>query len=260
MAKSFIKAIINGFLSLFGLQVIAKQDTKPKYPIDYPEYVPAVIETVRPYTMCGDDGLMIAMEAAQYVVKNGIEGDIVECGVWRGGCTMAMALAMKHLNSFDRNLWMYDTFEGMTLPTDEDIDKYNQSASSRLGQEAKTTLPYSRGLNVWCLATLDDVKSNISTIAYPIEKFQLVKGDVAITLSEVTPNRISVLRLDTDWYASTKLELELLYPKLVSGGVLIIDDYGDWQGARKAADEYFSSLKNAPLLVRVDGSRVAIKP
>jgi len=260
MKKTFIKKLINGPLSLLGLQLVAKRDHTPEFPIDYPGYVPAIIEFVRPYTMVGNDGLMMAMEAAQYVVKNNIEGDVVECGVWRGGCSMAMALAMAELNSFERKLWLYDTYDGMTPPTDEDVDKYNQTASSRLESEQKSKSSYSQGLNVWCLATLNDVKNNISTINYPNDQFEFLKGDVAVTLLNNIPDKISLLRLDTDWYASTKLELELLYPRLVSGGVLIIDDYGDWQGARKATDEYFCSIANVPLLVRVDGSRLAIKP
>jgi O-methyltransferase len=258
--KSLIKPLINTPLGLFGLQLVAKQPKKYKYPIDYSAAIPALIDRVRPYTMCGDDGVMTAIEAMKYVLKNGIPGDIVECGVWRGGCCMAMALAVNELGGEPREFWLYDTFEGMTEPTSDDVDKYNQPARLRLKQEQPSSGSYTKALNVWCMASLEDVTANVKSINYPYDKFRFIKGDVLTTLPQITPDKIAVLRLDTDWYASTRLELELLYPKLVSGGVLIIDDYGDWQGARKAADEYFSTVKNAPLLIRVDGSRVAVKP
>jgi len=258
--KKIFKYLVNTSLSILGFQIIRKQEKQSKFPIDYPSYAPNIIDFVRPYTMCGNDGLMMAIEAARYIVTNRIQGDIVECGVWRGGCSMAMALAIADLKSFDRNLWLYDTYDGMTPPTNEDVDKFNQPASLRLDREKKNISTYTEALNVWCVANLDDVKNNILSISYPNNKFKFIKGDVAKTLLEFAPEKISILRLDTDWYASTKIELEVLYPKLVSGGILIIDDYGDWQGARKAVDEYFNNIKNPPLLVRVDGSRFAIKP
>ena len=87
------------------------------------------------------------------------------------------------------------------------------------------------------------------------------QGDVADTLADAStlPEKISLLRLDTDWYESTKIELETLYPRLAKRGILIIDDYGQWAGQKQAVDEFFAA--NSPLLIPVDfGCRIAIKP
>jgi O-methyltransferase len=101
----------------------------------------------------------------------------------------------------------------------------------------------------------------VAAVGYPGERLHFVAGDVAKTIPEHAPEAIALLRLDTDFYASTRHELEQLYPRLSPGGVLIIDDYGDWAGARKATDEYFATHKPQPLLIRVDvGARMGIKP
>jgi hypothetical protein len=95
---------------------------------------------------------------------------------------------------------------------------------------------------------------------YPPEKVHFVKGMVEDTIPEQSPDGIALLRLDTDWYQSTKLELLHLYPRLANQGVLIIDDYGHWQGARRAVDEFISELRDPILLHRIDYTgRIAIK-
>ena len=87
-----------------------------------------------------------------------------------------------------------------------------------------------------------------------------VKGKVETTIPEQAPKQISLLRLDTDWYASTKHELENLFPRLSPGGILIIDDYGDWQGARKAVDEYVANHAPSLFLSRLDYTgRISVK-
>jgi predicted O-methyltransferase YrrM len=111
----------------------------------------------------------------------------------------------------------------------------------------------------WCYASLDQVSQNFAAAGLSTKTSHFVKGDVMETLKDNLPEQISVLRLDTDWYESTRFELEVLYPRLSKGGVLIIDDYGHWSGSRKATDEYFSSIQ-APLLNRVnDQVRLCIK-
>ena len=257
--KNTLKNIINVFLSSAGLQIVRRTDLKPKFPVDYDKKSGEIIDLVRPFTMCCNDGLYTAIQAVKYVIEHKIVGDIVECGVWRGGCSMAMAQMLIELNSNDRQLWMFDTYEGMTAPTSEDVDKYGESASRRLDAEKKPNAEHSEGLNVWCYASMNDVRNNMSLINYPIKNIRLIKGDVLETLCKEIPDKIAILRLDTDWYESTKAELEILYPRLVKGGILIIDDYADWQGAKKAVDEYFFNLDSKPFLTRVDGSRVAVK-
>lgn len=105
------------------------------------------------------------------------------------------------------------------------------------------------------------VRANMQSTGYPSEKIHFVQGDVAHTLGVTETGPLALVRLDTDWYASTRQELEAFYPRLVSGGVLIIDDYGSWAGARKAVDEFIAERSLPILLTRVDGSmRLAVKP
>jgi hypothetical protein len=203
------------------------------------------------YTMTSPERMFALHTAVNYVVDNGIEGDIVEAGVWRGGSTMMAALSLLQRGDNARKLWLYDTFEGMSEPTD--IDKAFD------GESAQTQYETIEG---WCEANLDDVQTNLGLTDYPADKITYVEGKVEDTIpAKGIPERIALLRLDTDWYESTKVELEHLYPLLESGGVLIIDDYGHWQGARQAVDEYFAENNIKLLLNRIDYTgRIAVKP
>jgi O-methyltransferase len=159
-----------------------------------------------------------------------------------------MAVTLSQMNIEDRKIFLFDTFEGMTEPSKHDKDDSGLPASRLLEKADK-----GNGENIWCIASIEDVKNNFDCSGYPEEMVQLVKGDVGITLKDERnlPKEIAVLRLDTDWYESTKIELEVLFPRLVKGGVCLIDDYGHWQGARKAVDEYLQ--KNSSVrLNRVD--------
>ena len=100
----------------------------------------------------------------------------------------------------------------------------------------------------------------IAGSGYPMDKVVFVKGPVEDTIPATVPDRISLLRLDTDWYSSTKHEIEHLYPRLSTHGVLLLDDYGHYQGARRAIDEYFDRAGKRPFFTRIDYScRAAIK-
>jgi hypothetical protein len=173
--------------------------------------------------------------ALQKIDDENIAGDVVECGVWKGG---NIILARKM--SPDRVCWLYDTFEGMTEPGKHDHHRDGESAKTRYDEILK------RG-GGWCRAPLDQVKDNLAVTGVLDEtKLRFVVGSVEKTLlkPENIPEQIAICRLDTDWHDSTKIELEMLYPKLASGGVLIVDDYGHWKGARKAVDDYFKSKFN----------------
>ena len=150
---------------------------------------------------------------------------------------------------------MFDTYEGMSKPTDLDISFEGKKADSQFEENKK-----GEDSSDWCFASLNKVKQNVLKTGYSSEKLHFIKGKVENTLPENTPKQIALLRLDTDWYESTKHELIHLFPKLVSGGVLILDDYGYWAGAKKAVDEYFSQTKTQILLNRIDQTgRIAIK-
>ena len=115
-------------------------------------------------------------------------------------------------------------------------------------------------VNLWAIAPLDSVKRNVLSTGYPPEKLHFVQGKVEDTLPGQAPDRVALLRLDTDWYESTRHEMVHLYPRLSERGVLILDDYGDWQGARQAVDEYFAAQQSSPLLSRMDTTgRMTVK-
>ncbi len=205
----------------------------------------AIVQRVAPFTLSGADRRASLLQAIDHVVRNGIAGDIVECGVWRGGSMMAVALALMARGDTSRHLYLYDTFEGMTEPTDADRSHTGEAASAQL---ERTT----RGDGVWCEAGLDDVRANLWSTGYPKDKLHFVQGPVEATIPGTMPHRIALLRLDTDWYESTRHELQHLYPLLAAHGVMIIDDYGHWQGARRAVDEYFAASATPVFLHRVD--------
>ena len=190
-------------------------------------------------TMISPKCLWAAISSVTYCVENNLQGDIVECGVWRGGCSMAMALKLKEYKS-EKKVWMFDTYEGMTEPTKEDIHhSMGVNAKDKYKRNKKNTH------NDWCYASVEEVKFNLKEAK--VEQFaKIVKGDVNKTLNDKKnlPLSISLLRLDTDWYESTKKELEVLYPKLSNKGILLVDDYGHWKGSQKAVDEYFKDKKS----------------
>jgi hypothetical protein len=189
-------------------------------------------------------------QATQYVLAREVPGAIVECGVWRGGSSMLAALTLERLGARDRELWLYDTFEGMAEPTRED-------GAEAYAEWARHEAP---DVNHWCYGPIDVVRSNMLATGYPSDLLNLVQGKVEDTIPGRLPESIGLLRLDTDWYASTKHELVHLYPLLQPGGVLIIDDYGHWEGARRAVDEYLVEHDQHLLLSRIDYTgRIGIK-
>jgi hypothetical protein len=209
----------------------------------------------RPFTMTSLERQYGLWQTVRYVVQHGIPGDLVECGVWRGGSAMLMALTLAELGSRDRQIWLYDTFAGMTEPTDRDVSDREHRTGRELWLDSRRS-----DLSDFCYASLEDVRRNMATIPYPLGQMRFVQGPVEQTLPADAPEKIALLRLDTDWYESTHHELTHLFPRLVSGGVLIIDDYGYWRGARDAVDNYFRDLGVPLLLHRLDSSgRIGVK-
>ncbi|MGB5605100.1 MAG: TylF/MycF/NovP-related O-methyltransferase [Gammaproteobacteria bacterium] len=212
----------------------------------------------REYTLLNPEKLYAFIQAIRYIEKNGISGDIVECGVWRGGAIMAAALTLKQLNMPERTFYLYDTFAGMSRPTDKDrpVPGTGDFDVNEAFERAKT----GHDSSDWCYASLEDVKQNLSGIDYDQSKFVYVEGKVEDTLPAVLPGPISILRLDTDWYDSTRQEMEHLLPLLVPKGVLIIDDYYRWAGNKDAVDEYLEEHRIPILLTRVGNSAIGVLP
>ena len=220
-----------------------------------PEFL-KLYDECREETMTSLERMYALYNAVRHLAATKVPGDLVECGVWRGGSVMLMAKTLTQLAETDRNLWLYDTFEGMTPPSVHDVQEMSgRTAGEILGErEATEADPF------WGVAPRTLVEANLARTGYPMDRIRFIEGDVRVTIPSQMPQRIALLRLDTDWYESTRHELEQLYPRVVEGGVLIVDDYGYWRGARKATDEFFATLKKRPLLSRIDFTgRIAVK-
>lgn len=200
--------------------------------------------------MTGPERIYALIQAVRYVSANDIPGAVVECGVWKGGSMAAVARALRQIGDLGRHLYLFDTFEGMPDPTSHDIDYEGQCAAD--------LLRVNPGLK--CAAPLESVTSVLYDTGYPKEKIHFVRGRVEETIPANAPQSISLLRLDTDWYASTKHELIHLFPRLSDNGVIIIDDYGHWRGSQQACDEFFAENRIPILLNRIDYTgRVGVK-
>jgi O-methyltransferase len=218
-------------------------------PRDMTDEEKLIFSRVEPYTMTSLERVITLIRAVQYAVS--LEGEFVECGVWKGGSMMAVALSLLNLGRTDRVLRLYDTFEGMSAPTEKDV-RYDGIQVAELLKSADTDAW------IWARAGLDVVKQNLESTGYPSSQIKYVAGKVEETIPSDVPEKICLLRLDTDWYESTRHELVHLYPQLVSGGILIIDDYGHYRGAKKAVDEYFGQ---SVFLHRIDYTgRLLLKP
>jgi hypothetical protein len=244
----FLKRLVKNALHRVGYDLVSYPPSN-KWEmgllLDLSEPEKKIILTARPYTMTSVERMAALMNAVTYVTENGIDGDIAECGVWRGGSMMTVALTLLARGDRSRTLYLYDTFEGMSPPTGVDKSFEGLPADVYLERDP-------RGTGFWCYASLDDVRANILSTGYPEEKVRFIKGKVEDTVPHTIPSRLSILRLDTDWYESTRHELRHLYPLLHPQGILIIDDYGHWQGARKAVDEYFAEIGANVFLHRID--------
>jgi O-methyltransferase len=213
-----------------------------------------IFERARAFTMTPKERMYALYEACRYVTRAGIPGDFVECGVWKGGSSICAALSLEQFagENHGRKLFLYDTFEGMTAPSHVDVDA--------AGVAAKTYMDRYGDDGRWVYAEEAEVRCNFAKAEVTGSEVVVVRGDVLTTIPRCVPEQIAICRLDTDWYESTAHELRHLYPRLAPGGVLLIDDYGEWSGARTAVDEYLRDVPGA-MLVRVDSSaRLLIKP
>ena len=228
-------------------------DQKLVLPRDYDDAAQETIRQVKPWTMTSPEKLLALILSVRHVANHKIPGAVVECGVWRGGSMQAAARTLLEVGDTSRELYLFDTYEGMSPPTDKDRRGHDGAAATELLRMI------SRESVVWAVATLEDVQSGMAGIGYPQERIHYVQGMVEQTIPEQAPEQIAILRLDTDWYESTKHELDTLYPRLSSGGVLLIDDYGWWEGAKTAVDEWLEETGEELLLLRMAEGRVALK-
>jgi O-methyltransferase len=228
---------------------------KIRYPVECDAEDRKMLEHVvsRGLSMASHERLFTTLMACRHVCDTGVDGDFVECGVWKGGNALLAADLFRRRGE-TRSTWLFDTFAGMTEPTDVDVNPGGNKASATFLEKKRTDH------NAWCYASLEEVAAIFDALGLR-SRTRFVKGDVLSTLDDSAslPTAVSVLRLDTDWYESTRKELEVLYPRLSVGGVLIIDDYGHWGGARKAVDEYFAKVPRPFLQYTDPTGRVGVK-
>jgi O-methyltransferase len=207
------------------------------------------IRLALPYTMVGWRRLSNAYDLAAAVDMSDIPGAIVECGVLNGGCAAVMAAA-----SAGRPIWLFDSFQGLPFPTEHD-----GSAAFDYAQTDRGTgelAPIHR-----CVGDIDKVREIFSRLRIAPSRVFLEKGWFQDTLPSAKERigSIALLRLDADWYESTKVCLDLLYDNLAPGGYLIIDDFGYWEGCRKATLEFLARMAVHMPLHRIDETGVYLK-
>ena len=225
------------------------------FPADFEERHIKIIKKVSRHTLTSFARIHSLIESVRYVLKNNIKGAFVECGVYRGGSMMTVALTLIAEGVTNKDLYLFDTYEGMPAPDEIDVDIWGRSAT-KIFSKRKVSNTSSK----WANASLENVKEVMALTGYPAERIYYVKGLVEDTIPERSPGSIALLRLDTDWYRSTMHELTHLYPRLSPKGIIIIDDYGHYKGAKQAVDEYFYKNKTAPFLNRIDYSgRLIVK-
>lgn len=242
-------------------RLLKKPAEKPEPKAELPEDIQEIANAVRHLTMTSDERICALVEAVRYVITRDISGAFVECGVWRGGSVLTIILTLQALNISNRDIYLYDTFEGMPQPTDKDTSQFAGAAKDIWETNvAEGRAPFGDAFSEEYF-NFDDVKATILGSGYPPQHIHFVKGKVETTIPDIAPDKIALLRLDTDWYESTRHELVHLYNRIPSAGVLLIDDYGHWNGCRQAVDEFFARDDIAPVLLnRIDYTgRLAIK-
>ncbi len=254
--KSVLMRAVNRVLHKFGLDLAPYRPHEYAFPPDFDQATIDVVRDVSPFTRTSPERIFALCEAIRYIVASAIPGEIVECGVWRGGSMMAAARTLACLGDRSRELYLFDTFEGMPPPGEQDVS-FEGARAADLLQASRKEDSYS----LWCYSPLEEVKLAFSRIDYDADKVHFVKGRVEETIPRHAPARIALLRLDTDWYESTYHELLHLFPLIVPGGVIIIDDYGHWRGAREAVEQYFREQQVKILLNRIDYTgRIGVVP
>lgn len=217
----------------------------PSYPDLQEPLFWKLFERWNSHSLLSPERLNALYESAKHLVAANIPGAIVDCGVYRGGGFCLVLEALVQFGDTDRDVYAFDTFQG--FPEGIRDVSINGDVLTR---------------DAWVTGDFQHITAeNVAQTGYPMARVHLVRGPVEATIPVHAPDRIAHLHLDTDYYESTLHELVHLWPRLSSGGTLIIDDYGHFEGCRRAVDEYFAANGPRPLLHRTDYTgRLAMKP
>ena len=253
MENNFLNKVLREALK--GIRkILGLRDAQPEFPIDFSRKTIALCKKVKPFTMTSYERIAVLEMGIKYLVKQNVPGDMVECGVARGGSILVMAMTLVNMQAVDRRLWLYDTFEGMPEPTEYDLGRYGTNAIKKYHKHLEGNV------SKWINHPIEEVKSVIAKSEYPASNIRFIKGKVEDTLQKETPEQIAMLRLDTDFYESTKVEMDILYPKVSPGGLILLDDYYKWQGSKKAVDEFIETNKICIFWSRIDSnSAIGVK-
>ena len=269
MLSSILKKLKNVAFPIKGEKILSDRLSK-KLQLGYLHEDAAfeAIQQVKHNTMLPYEQLVSLYEQVAYCEKNNLPGSFIECGVWKAGASGLMALANQHFSKNPRNIYLFDAFDDICEP-DSTYDDANLVAEiKKITSSDKLTFkgelkPLTGIYDQWGgHGTLQEAKILLEEkIKYPADHLFYVKGWFQDTVSEWAKkiDQIAILRLDGDWYESTKVCIDALYPKLVNGGVCIIDDYGYNTGCSKAVHEYLIANNENPLMCKIDYLRYWIK-
>ena len=205
-----------------------------------------LLARISPYTMLNYARLKNVYTLSKRVIERKVEGGFVECGVWKGGCIGTMGLAARKMGE-ERELWLFDSFEGLKKPTEKDGQK------GRLYKEGRLLGISTEG----CITKKEEVEDLLFfRLNFKGEVVHIIEGWIEDTLPVYKERigKISILRIDLDFYKSTKFCLYQLYDSVASGGYIIIDDYYDWEGCKTAVDEFIREKGLQPEIIQVDYS------
>ena len=181
------------------------------------------------HTMTSRERQIQTLNSIEHIVKNNIDGDIIEIGVWKGGGVMIMLYKLLQLGVNDRHVHLYDTFSGMTEASELDVNPHGQSAKNeKYFNDVKCECPY------------DITYNNIKSVGYPMDLIHFHIGDIRNVDTDSIPKKIAILRLDNDWYELYKFELPIFEPNVSTNGIITIDDYSYWSGCKRAVDEFIN--------------------
>lgn len=203
------------------------------------------VHKIMPYSLVGTGGLEVTDWAARHVIDQGVPGDMIELGVARGGCAALLGMQIAQPAVTGRTLWLFDSYEGLPEPGENDYVEEGDATGDHVR-------PLPAGS---CYGALEEVRWLVlDKCGVPEDRVEFVKGWFENTVPETKDRieKVSVLRMDGDWYDSTMISLEAFYDKVSPGGIVIIDDYESCIGSKRAVDEFIAT-RSLPVTLQPDG-------